>query len=45
MKNFIGPLDIIKVEFQLRQLTVLIQNTALSSNSYFSESYTWEQII
>lgn len=43
MKNFVGPLDIIKVEFQLRQLTALIQNIALSSNSYFSELCTWEQ--
>lgn len=44
MKNFIGPLDIIKDEFQLRQLTALIQSTALSSKLYFSELCTWEQI-
>lgn len=44
MKNVIGPLDIIKDEFQLRRLTAWIQSTALSSKLYFSELRTWEQI-
>lgn len=36
MNNFIGHLDITKVESQLNQLRALSQNIALSSNSYLS---------
>lgn len=42
MNNFIGLLDITKVEFQLKQLRALIENIALSSNSYLSELCIWE---
>lgn len=42
MKKFIGPLDIIKAEFQLRQLSST--DIALNCNSYFFELCTWEEI-